>query len=289
MSLVDPRIKGRMAPIIDDAARAIAQFGLATGNPDGARALLRVGLQEHVQRTVQAYWTPFRAEIPGECVALYLEVKEPRLHWAEGYLSPDQRNWVFCFHERADGAAQLAYYADYETYPKALEGFFNLSSWYILTATDTKWSDVVYELSPSLPWSEHHKTLMGSQTAAAVQESLKKSTIVWLRWTLDGVERTMPVWFVLQDGNLYVLSGERQQTIPEAERIRECHVVARWKGKNARVAEFPASIRVLDKGPEWDGIAEKIAEKRLNIPGMPEDTARRWRDECQILEVTPRG
>jgi predicted amidophosphoribosyltransferase len=32
-------------------------------------------------------------------------------------------------------------------------------------------------------------------------------------------------------------------------------------------------------------IAERIAEKRLNIPGLPEETARRWRDECVILQL----
>jgi hypothetical protein len=38
-------------------------------------------------------------------------------------------------------------------------------------------------------------------------------------------------------------------------------------------------------GDEWDEIAEKIAEKRLNIPGLPEETAKRWRDECVILQI----
>ncbi len=98
----------------------------------------------------------------------------------------------------------------------------------------------------------------------------------------------MPVWFVSDQGKLYVLSGERQQTIPDAENLRECEVIPRWKGQNARIAEIPASVRVLEPGPEWDAIAEKIAEKRLNIPGLPEDTAKRWRDECVILELTLR-
>jgi hypothetical protein len=63
-------------------------------------------------------------------------------------------------------------------------------------------------------------------------------------------------------------------------------VIFRWKMKNAQVAEIPADVRVLEHGSEWDEAAEKIAEKRLNIPGLPEDTARRWRDECVILELT---
>ena len=71
--------------------------------------------------------------------------------------------------------------------------------------------------------------------------------------------------------------------------MRECDVTIRWKGKNAQVAELNASVRALVPGPEWDEIAERLAEKRLNIPGLPEDTARRWRDECVILELTLRS
>jgi hypothetical protein len=67
--------------------------------------------------------------------------------------------------------------------------------------------------------------------------------------------------------------------------MRECDVILRQKGKNVQIAEIPASVRVLPLGEEWDEAAEKIAEKRLNIPGLPEETAKRWRDECVILEL----
>ena len=283
---INPDLHG----ILDDVAHAVAIRGIKQGGTGSAKAVLRVELEDHVRRTIQAYWTPFEASIPGRSIGLHLEVSEPRVHWAEAYLSPGSRNWYFCFHERViDGEMQLAYYRDYATPGEAIAGFFDLSSWYVLTATDKQWTDVVYEISPQLPWTEHHQALTEAETSSAVQESLKKSTIVWLRWADDGTERTMPVWFIFQDGKLYVLSGERQQTLPGAARMRECTVITRWKGKNSRVAELPASVRVLDQGPEWDTIAEKIAEKRLNIPGLPEETARRWRDECHILEVTLRG
>ncbi|MCA1708029.1 MAG: hypothetical protein LC808_34050, partial [Actinobacteria bacterium] len=99
---------------------------------------------------------------------------------------------------------------------------------------------------------------------------------------------TMPVWFVMDQNKIYVISGERQQTIPDARSLKTCDVILRWKGKNAQVAEIPADVRVVPQGAEWDTLAEKIAEKRLNIPGVPEDTAKRWRDECDILELTLR-
>lgn len=292
MAVAEQVTRDRLSPIVDAVARAVGRHGIREGRAEGAKAALRIELEQDVSRVVQVYWTPFEAEIPGRSVGLHLEVAEPRVHWAECYLSPDYRNWVFCFQERPDGEVQLAHHADYGTPAEAIEGFFNLSSWYILTATDKSWSDVVYEVSDELPWREEHKVLADAAANPAVQEALKKTTIIWLRWRTDGAERTMPVWFVYDQkagGKVYVLSGERQQVIPGASEMKECDVIFRWKGKNARVAELPASVRVLDRGPEWDEVAEKIADKRLNIPGLPEDTARRWRDECEILELTLRA
>ena len=98
----------------------------------------------------------------------------------------------------------------------------------------------------------------------------------------------MPVWYLYDQkaDRIYVLSGERQQTLPGAEKMRECDVILRWKGRNASVAELPAQVKVIrGEDPEWTDVADKIAEKRLNIPGAPEDTAQRWRDECVILEL----
>ena len=290
MAVAEDRASDRLAPIVDEVARAIGRHGVRQGDAAGAKGVLRVTEEDNVKRIVQVYWTPFEASVPGRSIALHLDVAEPRVHWAEAYLSPDSRNWVFCFHERADGEIQLAYHRDYPTPGEAVEGFFNLSSWYVLTATDLTWSDVVYEAQDDIGFSEHHKALAGTSTSKAVQESLKKSTIIWLRWKHGGETHTMPVWFLFDQkaDKLYVLSGERQQMLPGASDMREADVILRWKGRNSRVAEIPASVRVLEPGPEWDAAAEKIAEKRLNIPGLPEDTAKRWRDECDILDITLR-
>jgi hypothetical protein len=274
-------------PIIEQVARAIGRHGIGSGEAAGAKAALRLSLERNLKRVVQVYWTPFQVEIEGECIGLHLEVAEPRVHWTECYLSTDQTNWVLCFYERPDGDIQLAYYENYDSVANAINGFFNLSAWYTLTATDKAWSDVVYEVAPEIDWDDQLKAMAGASTSAAVQESLKKSTIMWIRWRHDGAERTMPVWYLLDNksGLIYLLSGERQQKIEGAESMRECDVILRQKGKNVQVAEVPASVRVLHPGPEWDQAAEKIAEKRLNIPGLPEETAKRWRDECVILEL----
>ena len=278
-----------LAAIANEVARHVGRHGLKEGDAAGAKAALRVAIETDVKRVVQVYWTPFAAEIPGRCVALHLDVAEPTVHWAEAYLSPTERNWVFMFAERPDGDIQLVKYGDYATPETAIEEFFRQASWYVLTATDKTWADVTFSVGDEVSWGEHQQVQAGASTSSAIQESLKKSTIMWLRWNANGSQRTMPVWYLYDAkvGKVYVLSGERQQKIEGAETLREADVILRWKGKNSSVAELPAQIRVI-KGddPDWTELADRIAEKRLNIPGLPEDTARRWRDECVILELT---
>ena len=277
--------------ILESVARAIGRNAVKPGDASGAKAVLRVTREQDVRRVVQVYWTPFEAAIPDTSIGLHLEVAEPRVHWAEAYLSPRHRNWVFIFAETETGEIQLAYHGDYATPQEAIDKFFDLASWYVLTATDNTWDSVVYTVEDHLPWAETHQAYAGF-SAPAIQESLKKSTILWLRWRIDNRTQTMPVWYVYDQkvGKIYVLSGERQQTLQGARQMRECTVILRWKMRNSSVAEIPASVRVI-KGddPDWTEIADRIAEKRLNIPGLPEDTARRWRDECVILELTLRG
>lgn len=285
MAIVEQQGDRRLVAIIEEVMRATGRRGIRPGRASEAPGVLRVELEENIKRVVQVYWTAFEADVPGQSIGLHLEVAEPRVHWAECYLTPDYRNWFFCFHERPDGEIQLAYHQDYATPEEALRSFFNLASWYVLTPTDRTWEDIVLQIAPELDWGDRLEVLLGSSSAAPVQEALKKSTIIWMRWETGSEQHTMPVWFVNDKGRIYVLSGERQQIIPGAAEMRECDVILRWKGKNARIAEIPAAVEVIEPGPEWDQAAEKIAEKRLNIPGLPEETAQRWRKECVILEL----
>jgi len=295
MVLSETRVADRrLAPILRDVASAIGRHGLKEGTLEGSKGVLRVGLEEHVKRNIQAYWTGFQADIPGRCIALHLEIPDPRVHWGECYLSPEHVCWFFFFGEREyDGEIQLLYYEQHKDPRDALRNFFDHSSWYLLTATDTSWDDVAFQIEDELQWGEAYEVRETTSINPAVQESLKKSTIMWLRWrTPDRTEHTMPVWYFYdaKAGKIYVLSGERQQMLEGAERIRQCDVILRWKGKNAFVAELGADVRVIrGTDPDWDSVADRVAEKRLNIPGTPEDTAKRWRDECVILELTLRS
>jgi hypothetical protein len=235
-----------LAPIANEVARHVGRYGLTRGKAEGAKAALRVDVALDVKRTVQVYWTPFVAEVPGRSISLHLEVAEPAVHWGEAYLSPGQRNWVFMFGERPDGEIQLLRYGDYATPDEAIDEFFKFVGWYVLEATDKSWPDVTFEIGDDVPWGSTQDA-QAEVMASAVQESLKKSTIMWLRFSHDGGEQTLPVWYFFDQkvNKIYVLSGERQQTIPGADQLREVDVILRWKGRNSSVAELPASVKVI--------------------------------------------
>jgi len=295
MSITFSEIQNKLALLRNKAAQEMSRRGIQMGDIQTAKAAMRVELEENVKRVVQVYWTPFQVDVPGASLGLHLEIDKPRVHWTEAYISPEPRvaSWVLCFHEREiDGEPQLAYYQQLHDPMRAVEAFFDLASWYSLVPTDLTWDDVRCSVGDEVGWSPGEQVALGEKPEMdkAIQESLKKSTIIWLRWKDPdtGEERTAPVWFVYYQDKIYVLSGERQQTIPKADRLRATDVILRWKGKNAQVAELPADVRVVPQGAGWDELAERIAEKRLNIPGIPEDTARRWRDECVILEISIR-
>lgn len=285
-------MRTRLTPILQQVASAMRRRQIEVGDTSKAAATLRIEREENVKRVVQVYWTPFQAEVMGECVGLHLEIDQPKVHWVEGYISPTYNSWIFAFHERADGDYQLAHYQQHDNPNDAVNAFFEMAEWYALTPTDLTWKQTAAKVGDAVGWSEE----IGTQAAAgeelhkAINEALKKSTIVWLKWNENGASRTMPVWYVMDakiaPNKLFVLSGERQQTVPHPEKLKDVEVIVRWKGNNAQVADLTADLRIVQPGEEWDTLAEKLAEKRLNIPGLPEDTARRWRDQCQILELT---
>jgi hypothetical protein len=291
MAIAQGSLDERLSSILEAVAQAMARRSIAIGDEKGGPAPMSIVREENVTRLVQVYWTPFQAEIPGVSVGLHLNIEQPTKHWVEGYISPRGASWIFCFHTRGDGEYQLAYYRQQNDWRVAVEEYFDLAAWYALTPCDLTWDSVTCTIDPAVGWTEGHTVMAGGGGEALdkeVADSLKKSTIVWLKWAdTSGAERTMPVWYIQQNDKLYLISGERQQTIPGIRELRRASVIVRWRGHaNAQVAELQADVRLIGPGPEWDAIAEKLAEKRLNTPGAPEDTAARWRDECDLIELT---
>jgi len=122
------------------------------------------------------------------------------------------------------------------------------------------------------------------------EDGLKKSDVIWLGADVGGRRTSIPAWFVYKDGRIYVLSqrepGPEEQTVPGVGRAREFTVVTRRKGRDTSLEEFGAAPRVLE-GAEWEDAAKALADKRKSRAGAPDESVKRWRGSCDILELTP--
>jgi hypothetical protein len=122
------------------------------------------------------------------------------------------------------------------------------------------------------------------------EDGLRKSDVIWLGAMVNGRRTSIPAWFVYKNGKIYVLSqrepGPDEQTVPGAGRAREFVVVTRRKGRDTSLEEFTAAPRILE-GAEWEEAAKALADKRKSRAGAPEESVRRWRGSCDILELTP--
>lgn len=283
-----------------------------------------IELRKAVTRTFRAHWTGFKILFPESILLLRAHLNDGRF-WAEGYISRLRPSWVLAFRKdppkvRGTGTArpddvlahphavevawsqrrrlvdagvipqeELIRMEDFDDPIEAVDEFFNYTSFYVLKAIDASWSDLGYSPDPSVGWDRDQEVVASLPMEAAIDESLKKSDILWI--TPEGDSRPLPCWFVYRDGKAYVLSGERQQVIPRAARVRNAKVVTRWKGRDARMAEFDAYVRPItaaDAG-EFDELAEALLAKRQSVTGTPEENLERLRRECVILELTPRS
>jgi hypothetical protein len=122
------------------------------------------------------------------------------------------------------------------------------------------------------------------------EDGLRKSDVIWLGADVYGRRRSIPAWFVYKDGRILVLSqrepGPEEQTVPGAGDAKEFVIVTRRKGRDTALEQFVAAPRVLE-GAEWEAAAKALADKRKSRAGAPDDSIRRWRGSCDILELTP--
>ena len=123
-----------------------------------------------------------------------------------------------------------------------------------------------------------------------VEDGFRKSDVAWVGTIVHGRRRTIPSWFAYKDGKIYVLSqrepGPQEQTIPGAAEAKEWVVVTRRKGRDTSLDEFGAAPRKLE-GAEWEQAAKLLVDRRRSRMGPPADSLQRWRQTCDIYELTP--
>src|SRR3954470_5737640 len=139
-----------------------------------------------------------------------------------------------------------------------------------------------------------------------VEDGLKRSDVIWVGIPnrprpMTGrfrkrpgrpVPYTMvPAWFAYKGGKIFVLSqrehGPEEQTIPGIAEAHELTVVTRRKGRDTSLDEFPATVRILEDGQDYEQALAALADRRRSRVGPPQDSIERWRQNAIVAELTP--
>jgi hypothetical protein len=125
-----------------------------------------------------------------------------------------------------------------------------------------------------------------------MEDAVKKVDVLWIGEEANGRDRAVPVWFVYDNGRIYVLHSDQrdsgEQQIPGLPDAAELVVVGRWKYRETRSTRFHAAVRVIDPAsPEFDPIASLLADRRRDRHGPPEEAIKKWKSSCVIAELTP--
>ncbi|HSK95554.1 MAG TPA: hypothetical protein VK891_02970 [Euzebyales bacterium] len=130
---------------------------------------------------------------------------------------------------------------------------------------------------------------------ATLASALKKSTILWVTVPerRNGRRRTVPehtqaVWFVAEGEKVYLLHGPGEQHVPGLGQTPTVRLNARGKDTRSLIADVVCEVEEIPTDDErWDAIVQKAMLRRLNLGDFGEDTISRWREHCQLLELTP--
>lgn len=131
---------------------------------------------------------------------------------------------------------------------------------------------------------------------ATFAAAVKKSTIMWVtvperrngRRRKVIAEHTQPVWFVADGDKVYLLHGPGEQQVPGLGQTETIRLNARSKDTRSLVANVVCEVEVVPTDDErWDKIAQKASTRRLNMADAGDETIARWREHCQMLELTP--
>ncbi|HKN49467.1 MAG TPA: hypothetical protein VJ010_04500, partial [Actinomycetota bacterium] len=302
-------------------ARRLADYVVPKG--PGELGTLSIAQERNITRTFRAHWTGFKLLFPRPTILLSATLTDGTF-WSEGYISSSQPSWVLAFRrdphkDRGSGGPrpddklgleasieislaqrhklidsgqipheELIRMEDFDDPLEAVDEFFNYTAWYVLRAVEAEWDQLGYLPEPSAKWGADEDRLATLPVAPAIEEGLKKSDIIWV--TPDTSNLSLPCWFVYRNGKIWVLSAEPQQIVPDARNVREAQVALRWKGRDARLIDFDASVRVIgpENRAEFEEIGALLVAKRQSVSGSVEDIIARWMSAGVILELTPR-
>ena len=125
-----------------------------------------------------------------------------------------------------------------------------------------------------------------------IEDAVKKVDVLWVGEESNGRDRAVPVWFVYDNGRIYLLHSDQrdsgEQQIPGLPDAAELVVVARWKYRETRSTRFHSAVRLIEPtSPEFDSIAGMLADRRRDRHGPPQEAIKKWKSSCVIAELTP--
>ncbi|MFD7511579.1 hypothetical protein ACFV5N_19880 [Streptomyces sp. NPDC059853] len=125
---------------------------------------------------------------------------------------------------------------------------------------------------------------------ALIEESAKKSALVWVRGP-RGPARAL--WHVWHEGAVCLVGGDGRGEQPlDGLGLVDggtATVTCRSKDKGGRLIVWPARVTEPAAGGElWQATAGELKGKRLNAPDQ-EDLLERWARECRVLRLEPAG
>ncbi|MEO3750234.1 hypothetical protein [Streptomyces sp. B6B3] len=123
---------------------------------------------------------------------------------------------------------------------------------------------------------------------ALIEESAKKSALVWVRGQ-QGSPRAL--WHVWHEGAVCLVGGPGEQPLDGlglADGGRAT-VTCRSKDKGGRLIVWPALVAELaPEGEAWQAAVAELKGKRLNAPDA-EELPSRWARACRVLRLEPSG
>lgn len=130
---------------------------------------------------------------------------------------------------------------------------------------------------------------MGSdfETTALVAEAMKRSGLVWLRWS--DPPRTQAFWHSWLGGRAYLLTGPGEQPDPRLDEGERVEVIVRSKDNAQRLVVYPASAtRLRPQDDDWTEATSSLASARLNLSDATHAPERWSTDEgTRIYRLAP--
>jgi hypothetical protein len=122
-----------------------------------------------------------------------------------------------------------------------------------------------------------------------IEESTKKSELLWLAYDgLDG-QSTRPVWYIWHKGAVYFVFDGSEQRMPGLADADSAIVCIRSKDNWSLLVAWRAAVELVPPGsPAWDEVVPLIVGKRLNSRDG-DAAADRWARECKVARLVPTG